>query len=151
MGGGGHGSPVSSHLPLMYPPPSAHSAPPPSPSPGDPADPYSADDLNLLEPFKSTGFLLAVSAAVSDRPLTTPPHQSIALQTPDAACGSCSARVTSGEQPARKKFILLNKEEGGKRGKNKFKVIHHEVCLLRETSLTLRGQTAVSGGKLSLH
>lgn len=38
---------------------------------GDPADPYSADDLNLLEPFKSTGFLLVMSAAVSDRPLTT--------------------------------------------------------------------------------
>lgn len=35
---------------------------------------------------------------------------------PDAACGSCSARVTSGDQPAGKKFILLNKErEKGKK------------------------------------
>lgn len=51
---------VSPHSPLLSPT-----------LPGDSTDPYSADDLNLLEPFKSTGFLLVMSAAVSDRPLTT--------------------------------------------------------------------------------
>lgn len=54
VGGKGHGSPVSSHLPLMHPQPNSRET----------QDSYSADELNLLEPEKSTGFLLVMSAPV---------------------------------------------------------------------------------------